>query len=71
LDLGAKENYFNHKENQKGLDHKIEIRSPKDLKEFGDVEKLGCISWGASYQINIIIKWVSESYGSKFLTHAR
>jgi hypothetical protein len=46
---GAKGNYFNHEKHQEGLDHKREVRSPKDDGEFGDLAKLGCISWDASY----------------------
>jgi hypothetical protein len=44
MHLGAKEDYFNHEEYQKGLDSKREVRSPKDFGEFGDLAKLGCIS---------------------------
>jgi hypothetical protein len=30
---------------QEGLDPEREVRSPKDVGEFGDLAKLGCISW--------------------------
>jgi hypothetical protein len=53
----------------KGLDPKREVRSPKDFGEFGDLAKLGCISWDASYWIKSIAKWVSEYFGPKFPTH--
>jgi hypothetical protein len=47
--LGAKGNYFNHEKHQEGLDPKKEVRNLKDCVEFGDLAKLGCISWDASY----------------------
>jgi hypothetical protein len=53
----------------KGLDSKREVISPKDFGEFGDLAKLGCISWDASYLIKSIAKWVSEYFGPKFPTH--
>ena len=46
--LGAKGDHFQHKEHKKGLDPKREVRSPMDFREFGDLAKNGCISWGAS-----------------------
>jgi hypothetical protein len=52
--LGAKGNYFNHEKHQGGLDPEREVRSPKDIGEFGDLAKLGCISWDASYWIKSI-----------------
>jgi hypothetical protein len=52
--LGAKGNYFNHEKHQESLDPKREVRSPKDLGEFGDLAKLGCISWDASCWIKFI-----------------
>jgi hypothetical protein len=54
--LGAKGDYLNHKRHQEGLDPKREVRSPKDFGEFGDLAKLGCISWDASYWIKSIAK---------------
>jgi hypothetical protein len=64
--LGAKENHFNHEKNQESLDPKREVRSPKDVGEFGDLAKLGCISWNALYWIKSIVKWVSVNFGPKF-----
>jgi hypothetical protein len=49
--LGAKGDYLNYGKHQEGLDPKWEVRSPKDFGEFGDLAKLGCISWDASYWI--------------------
>jgi hypothetical protein len=49
MHLGAKGDYLNHEKHQKGLDPKREVRSLKDSGEFGDLAKLGCISWDASY----------------------
>jgi hypothetical protein len=46
--LDAKGNNFNHKKHEEGLDSKREVSSPKDNGEFGDLEKLGCISWDTS-----------------------
>jgi hypothetical protein len=43
-----------------------EVRSPKNSKEFGDLAKLGCVSWDASHRIKFIAKWVSEYFGPKF-----
>jgi hypothetical protein len=60
MHLGAKRDYFNHEEHQEGLYPKRELRSSKDFGEFGDLAKLGCISWDASYQIKSVAKWVSE-----------
>jgi hypothetical protein len=62
MHLGAKGNNFNHEKHQEGLDPKREVGSPKDGEEFGDLAKLGCIS----YWIKFIAKWVSEYFGSKF-----
>jgi hypothetical protein len=56
MHLGAQENNFNHEEHQEGLDSKREVRSPKDNREFGDLVKLECISWDASYWIKSISK---------------
>jgi hypothetical protein len=67
--LGAKGNYFNHEKHQEGLDPKREVRTPNDFGEFGDLAKLGCISWDTSYWIKSIAKWVSEYFGPKFPTH--
>jgi hypothetical protein len=33
--LGAKGDYFNHEKHQEGLDPEREVRSPKDIGEFG------------------------------------
>jgi hypothetical protein len=66
MHLGAKEDYFNHEKHQGGLDPKREVRSPKDVVEFGDLAKSGCISWDTSYWIKFIAKWVSEYFGPKF-----
>ena len=46
--LGAKGNYFKYEEHQEGLDPKMEVRSPMDFGDFGDLAKYGYISWGAS-----------------------
>jgi hypothetical protein len=46
--LGAKRNYFNPEKHQEDLDPERKVRSPKDFGEFGDLAKLGCISWDAS-----------------------
>ena len=43
-----KEIIFQHKEHQEGLDPEREVRSPMDFREFRDLAKYGCISWGAS-----------------------
>jgi hypothetical protein len=67
--LGVKGNYFNHEKHQEGLDPEREVRSPKDIGEFGDSAKLGCISWDASYWIKSIAKWDSVYFGPKFPTH--
>jgi hypothetical protein len=69
MHLGSKEDYFNLEKHQKGLDPKREVRSPKDIGEFGDLSKLGCISWDALYWIKSIDKRVSEYFGPKFSTH--
>jgi hypothetical protein len=45
--LGAKGNNFNHEKHQESLDPEREVRSPKDIGEFRDLAKLGCISWDA------------------------
>jgi hypothetical protein len=44
MHLGAKGDYLNHEKHQEDLDPKREVRSPKDIEEFGDLAKLGCIS---------------------------
>jgi hypothetical protein len=67
--LGVKGYYFNHEKHQECLDPKREVRSLKDIGEFGDLAKLGCISCDASYWIKSIAKWVSEYFGPKFPTH--
>jgi hypothetical protein len=69
MHLSAKGNYFNHEKHQESLDPTREVRSPKDGREFGDLTKLGCISWYASYWIKSIAKSVSEYFGPKFPTH--
>jgi hypothetical protein len=69
MHLGAKGNYFNHENHQEGLDPKREVSSPKDIEEFGDLAKLGCILWDASYWSKPIAKWVNEYFGLKFPTH--
>jgi hypothetical protein len=46
--LGAKINYFNHEKHQESLDPESEVRSPKEIGEFGDLVNLECISWDAS-----------------------
>jgi hypothetical protein len=60
MHLGAKGDYLNHEKHQECLDPKREVRSPKDFRKFGDLVKLGCISWDASYWIksiaNMLIK---------------
>jgi hypothetical protein len=47
----------------------MEVRRPMDIEEFGDLAKLGCISWDASHRIKSITKCVSEYFGPKFPTH--
>jgi hypothetical protein len=69
MHVDAKRNYFNHEKHQEGLDPKREVRSLKDFGEFGDLAKLGCISWDASYWNKSIAKWVSDYFGPKFPTH--
>jgi hypothetical protein len=69
MHLGAKGDYLNHEKLQEGLDSKREVRSPKDFGEFGDLAKLRCISWDATYWVKSIAKWVSEYFGPKFPTH--
>jgi hypothetical protein len=69
MNIGAKRDYFNHEKHQKKLGPKREVRNSTDLRELGDLAKIGCISWDTSYQINIIDKWVSEIYGPKFPIH--
>jgi hypothetical protein len=69
IHLGAKGNYFNHEKHHEGLDPKREVRSPKNFGEFGDLAKLGCISWDASYWIKSIAKWISKYFRPKFPTH--
>jgi hypothetical protein len=66
MHLGAKGNNFNHEKHQEGLDPKREVRSPKGIGKFGDLAKLGCISWDTSYWIKFIAKWVSAYFGPKF-----
>jgi hypothetical protein len=46
---GCQKKFFNHEKHQEGLDRKREVRSPKDDGEFGDLAKLGCISWDTPY----------------------
>jgi hypothetical protein len=38
------------------------VRSPKEVGEFGDLAKLGCISCDASYWIKSIAKWANEYF---------
>jgi hypothetical protein len=54
--LGAKGDYVDHEKHQEGMDPKREVRSLKDFMEFGDLAKLGCITWEASYWIKSITK---------------
>jgi hypothetical protein len=67
--LGAKGDYLNHEQHQEGLDPKREVRSLKDVGEFGDLEKLGCISWDVSYWIKSTVKYISKYFGPKFPSH--
>jgi hypothetical protein len=48
---GAKGNNFNHEKHQEGLDPEREVSGPKVNGKFGDLAKLGCISWDTSYWI--------------------
>jgi hypothetical protein len=64
--LGAKGNNFNHEKHQECLDPEREVSSPKDFGGFGDLVKMGCISWDTSYWIKFIAKWVSKYFGPKF-----
>jgi hypothetical protein len=50
----------------KTVGSKREVTSPMNNKEFGDLAKMGCISWDTSYWINFIAKWISEYFGPKF-----
>jgi hypothetical protein len=43
-----KEIISNMNSTKKVLDPKGKVRSPMDFREFGDLVKFGCISWGAS-----------------------
>jgi hypothetical protein len=52
--LGAKGNNFNHEKHQEGLDPEREVSGPKVCGKFGDLAKLGCISWDTSYWIKFI-----------------
>jgi hypothetical protein len=65
--LGAKRNNFNHEKYQEGLDPEREMSCLKDFRKFGDLAKLGCISWDTSYWIEFVAKWVSKYIGPKFL----
>jgi hypothetical protein len=56
MHLAAKGNNFNHEKHQEGLDPERDVRSPKDVEEFGDLANLGCISWDTSYWIKFIAK---------------
>jgi hypothetical protein len=56
MHLDAKGDYFNHEKHQEGLDPEREVKSLKDVGEFGDFAKLGCMSWDASYWIKSIAK---------------
>jgi hypothetical protein len=38
------------------------VSGPKVEQEFGDLAKLGCISWDTSYWIKFIAKWVIEIF---------
>jgi hypothetical protein len=67
--LGAKGNNFNYEKHQEGLDPEREVSGPKVGREFGDLAKLGCISWDTSCLIKFIAKWVSEYFRPKFPTH--
>jgi hypothetical protein len=69
MHLGAKGDYFNHEKHQEGLDPEREVRSVKDLGEFGDLENLGCKSWDATDWIKFIVKWLSAYFGPIFPTH--
>jgi hypothetical protein len=64
--LGAKGNNFNYEKHQEGLDPEREVSGSKVVGEFGDLAKLGCISWDTSCWIKFIAKWVSEYFGPKF-----
>jgi hypothetical protein len=52
---------------QEGLDPEREVSGQKVNGEFGDLAKLGCISWDTSCWIKFTAKWVSEYFGPKFL----
>jgi hypothetical protein len=47
--LGAKGNNFNHEKQQESLNPEREVRSPKDVGEFGGLANLACISCDTSY----------------------
>jgi hypothetical protein len=51
--LGAREDHFYHKEH-KNVALVREVISPMDYEKFGDLVKLKCISWGASYWIKLL-----------------
>jgi hypothetical protein len=57
---------FNYEKHQEGLDPKRKVRSPKDFREFGDLAKLGCVSWDASFWIKSMAKWVSVNFRPQF-----
>jgi hypothetical protein len=63
--------YFisNMKSTKKSLGPERKVRSPIDFRKFGDLAKLGCVSWDTSYHIKFIAKWVSENYGPNLSTH--
>jgi hypothetical protein len=42
------------------------VSSPKNVGKFGDLEKLGCISWNTSYWIKFIAKWVVKILDPNF-----
>jgi DNA-binding transcriptional regulator/RsmH inhibitor MraZ len=56
--LGGKGNYFNHKKYQEDLDPKGKVTSPTNFREFGDMERFGCIM-GCTTLDHAIAKWVS------------
>jgi hypothetical protein len=69
MHLGAKEDYFNHEKHQEGLDPEREVRSPKDIGEFGDLAKLGCISWMHHIGSSLLPSGLVNTLDPKFPTH--
>jgi hypothetical protein len=46
---------------KKGLDPNNDVRSPMDFREFGNLTKLGCIAWVASYWFKLFLCGLVEN----------